>query len=122
MKLYTSAGISVLAFSILALANPTVNLRDPFTSSDLGNHGVSTRPNIHFGPKTPRISPPPSRARTSTCNVKSHNDSITDDAPFIMDALKACNNGGHVIFTKGTNYTIGTAMNLTFLNSIDIGE
>lgn len=38
-----------------------------------------------------------------------------------MDALHSCNNGGHVVFKEGIKYTIGTALDLTFLNHIDIG-
>ena len=38
-----------------------------------------------------------------------------------MDALHSCNNGGHVVFKEGVKYTIGTALDLTFLNHIDIG-
>jgi len=109
MKFLLSTGLFAFAFSILALATPTVEVRE--------KHG---RPDIHFGPKTPRKSPPRSSARTSTCNVKSHNDGITDDSPFILQALESCNHGGHVIFTEGIDYTIGTALNLTFLNSVDI--
>jgi len=32
-----------------------------------------------------------------------------------------CNNGGHAVFTEGTNYLIGTALDLTFLKHIDLG-
>jgi galacturan 1,4-alpha-galacturonidase len=109
-----------LSSSVFALANPTTSARSASGDEKGIDIGPSTRPHIHLGPKTPRKSPPQSLPRTKTCSVESHNDGITDDAPFIIKALQTCNNGGHVIFTLGTNYTIGTAMNLTFLNSIDI--
>jgi len=54
--------------------------------------------------------------------VKSHNDCVTDDSTYILDALHDCNNGGHVVFKEGLKYTIGTALDLTFLKHIDIGK
>jgi galacturan 1,4-alpha-galacturonidase len=44
-----------------------------------------------------------------------------DDSRNIIEALQECNHGGHVIFKKDTVYTVGKPMNLTFLDSIDIG-
>ena len=44
-----------------------------------------------------------------------------DDSANILNAVKKCNNGGHVVFPKGQQFTIGTALDLTFLNSIDLG-
>lgn len=54
-----------------------------------------------------------------TCYVQSHGNG-TDDSSYILSAVNTCNNGGHVVFTQGTKYTIGTALNLTFLEHIDI--
>jgi galacturan 1,4-alpha-galacturonidase len=54
--------------------------------------------------------------------VKSHNDGLTDDSKYILDALHDCNNGGHVVFKEGTEYLIGTALDLTFLKHIDLGK
>ena len=61
-----------------------------------------------------------SPSRNKTCYVDSHNDYSTDDSPYILDALKDCNNGGHVVFAKDTRYTIGTALDMTFLSHIDL--
>ena len=58
--------------------------------------------------------------RSRTCYVRSHNDLITDDSPYILSALRDCNDGGHVIFPSNTNYLIGTALNLTFLRHVDL--
>lgn len=44
-----------------------------------------------------------------------------DDSKNILSAIKSCNNGGHVVFPKDKNYTIGTALDLTFLKHIDLG-
>jgi galacturan 1,4-alpha-galacturonidase len=46
---------------------------------------------------------------------------VTDDTPYILAALRECNNGGHAVFREGVQYFIATAMDLTFLNHIDIG-
>ncbi|RAL67879.1 hypothetical protein DID88_008604 [Monilinia fructigena] len=79
---------------------------------------VSTRPVLTYSPKTPNRSPSPA-ARTKTCVVKSAGNG-KDDSPAILTALKACNNGGHVVFSKGVTYSVGTAMDWTFLKHIDI--
>jgi galacturan 1,4-alpha-galacturonidase len=52
--------------------------------------------------------------------VKSHGNG-KDDAAYVLDAIHSCNNGGHVVFKEGVKYTIGTALDLTFLKHIDIG-
>ncbi|KAL9115685.1 MAG: hypothetical protein Q9227_000053 [Pyrenula ochraceoflavens] len=82
----------------------------------------SSRPSVQCSPKSPGSPPPTSAQRNGTiCYVQSHNDSVTDDSPYILDAINKCNNGGHVVFTEGTEYIIGTALDLTFLKHIDIG-
>jgi galacturan 1,4-alpha-galacturonidase len=53
--------------------------------------------------------------------VESHGDG-SDDSALVLAAMKKCNNGGHVVFPEGTHYTIGKAMDLTFLEHIDIGS
>lgn len=80
------------------------------------------RPEVCFSPKQPYEPFPKSPARGRNCYVKSHNDFKTDDSPYILDAMHKCNNGGHVIFSQGTSYVIGTALDLTFLKHVDIGE
>lgn len=46
---------------------------------------------------------------------------MTDDSSYILDALHRCNNGGHVVFREGVEYFIATALDLTFLEHIDLG-
>ena len=81
----------------------------------------SLRPKVtpypHRPARLPRISPP----RNQACYVNSHNDGVTDDAPYILKAIRECNSGGHVVFNKNTTYVWGTALDLTFLSHIDLG-
>jgi galacturan 1,4-alpha-galacturonidase len=60
--------------------------------------------------------------RDRKCVVKSHNDFKTDDSSHVLQAVKKCNNGEHVLFPEGTTYVIGAALDLTGLKHIDIGE
>ncbi|CAG8956663.1 hypothetical protein HYFRA_00012207 [Hymenoscyphus fraxineus] len=103
----------------LSFANPQLeelSSRD----SECSAEPISSRPNISVFPKAPANLPAPSPARNRTCNVESHGDSSMDDSEYVFSALQSCNDGGHVVFKKGINYTIGTALDLTFLNHIDI--
>ncbi|KAF1952874.1 pectin lyase-like protein [Byssothecium circinans] len=70
-----------------------------------------------FHPGKPFYSSP---VRTKNCTVKSYGVDGKDDSEYILSAIKECNNGGHVIFPKGNKYTIGTALDLTFLKHIDL--
>ncbi|KAK5701219.1 Exopolygalacturonase X-1 [Elasticomyces elasticus] len=80
----------------------------------------SPRPAITFKPKQPFEKFPKSPSRGRTCYVQSHNDLKTDDSPYILDAVNKCNNGGRVIFPQGTTYVIGTALDLSHLEHVDI--
>ncbi|GAB1217347.1 hypothetical protein ATERTT37_006586 [Aspergillus terreus] len=62
---------------------------------------------------------PASTPRTKTCHVRSHGDG-TDDAAFVLSALRKCNNGGKVVFDADKEYTIGTALDMTFLRHVDL--
>ncbi|KAJ5298279.1 uncharacterized protein N7443_006399 [Penicillium atrosanguineum] len=62
---------------------------------------------------------PSSQARTKTCHVASHGHG-KDDASNILSALKKCNNGGKVVFDADKTYTVGTAMDMTFLKHVDL--
>ncbi|KAL2871468.1 putative extracellular exo-polygalacturonase [Aspergillus lucknowensis] len=76
--------------------------------------------NDAVGPKRPFRPLPPSHLRKRVCHVRSHGDSSYDDAEFILSALKECNHGGKVVFDADKEYTIGTALDLTFLKHIDL--
>lgn len=58
--------------------------------------------------------------RSKVCHVRHHREG-KDDSDFVIDAMRRCNNGGHVIFHLGITYIIGTALGLTFFKNIDIG-
>lgn len=85
------------------------------------NSPYSTRPEIVPSPKQPRVAVPSPPARTKFCTVKSHGNG-SDDSAFVLSAFHQCNNGGHVLFAANTTYTVGTAMDWTFLRHIDIGK
>ncbi|KAK5174237.1 uncharacterized protein LTR77_001317 [Saxophila tyrrhenica] len=78
------------------------------------------RPKISYNGHEPYQPLPKSPARHKHCRVKSHDDLETDDSQYILDALHECNNGGKVVFPAGKTYTIGKAMNLQFLEHVDI--
>lgn len=81
----------------------------------------SSRPSFSYSPKHPWKPMPSSPHRTKVCTVPSYGKG-KDDSKNILAALKKCNNGGHVVFKKGTSYTIGTALDLQFLKHIDLGK
>ncbi|KAK5092012.1 hypothetical protein LTR70_006103 [Exophiala xenobiotica] len=68
----------------------------------------------------PSCVPAESPARNKICYVDSHNDQLTDDSNYILSALHECNNGGHVVFPANQSYLIGTALDLTFLQHVDL--
>ncbi|KAH7319468.1 PGX, glycoside hydrolase family 28 protein [Rhexocercosporidium sp. MPI-PUGE-AT-0058] len=122
MRLHLPA-LLLIASTTLSAANPTWQALQEWAKSSGGKPApqqTSPRPNISYHPKTPHESPPSPPPRHKVCYVKSYNDNTRDDSNYVMDALHSCNNGGHVVFQKGTKYTIGTALDLTFLNHIDI--
>lgn len=67
-------------------------------------------------PVTAQSSP----TRNKTCLVNSHNDLVSDDSKYILEAIEECNNGGHVIFLEKSSYVIGTPLNLTYLSAVDL--
>jgi galacturan 1,4-alpha-galacturonidase len=87
---------------------------------DRSSKGASKRPNFPVGPKHPTKPLPVSPARTKTCILTARGHG-KDDSSNILKNVKKCNNGGQVVFPKGQNFTIGTALDLTFLKHIDLG-
>ncbi|KAF2138356.1 glycoside hydrolase family 28 protein, partial [Aplosporella prunicola CBS 121167] len=77
------------------------------------------RPNHAIAPHHPWKQLPSSPARNQTCVVEASGDG-SDDSDSALSAINKCNNGGTVVFSADTNYTIGTALDLTFLKHIDI--
>ncbi|KAL4794379.1 Exopolygalacturonase X-1 [Aspergillus venezuelensis] len=70
-------------------------------------------------PKKPFRPLPTSHPRKKICHVDSYGDG-SDDSEFILSALKECNIGGKVVFDEHVEYTIGTALDLTFLKHVDL--
>lgn len=114
MKYSFTAGI----LPLVTLATASVSSRGVFRRAD----HISTRPEIVYSPATPSLAPPEPKERCKTCFVETHGDGVTDDSEYILDAFHDCNNGGHVVFRENETYIIGTAMDWTFLSSIDIGK
>ncbi|KAK3341909.1 exopolygalacturonase [Lasiosphaeria hispida] len=88
----------------------------------VADYTLSLRPRLTPMPYNPRVpfpNPPP-RSTSRVCVVNTHGDGVTDDAYSVLFALHECNDGGHVLFLRGETYTIGSAMDLTFLKHIDI--
>ncbi|MCJ1240776.1 Exopolygalacturonase [Varicellaria rhodocarpa] len=108
---------SIIASSALCAREPTV---EPTIQAKRLSQRLSPRPSWFIGAYHPSRPYPSSLERNKECYVKSHNDGKTDDSPYILQAIHACDHGGHVVFPKGIHYIIGTALNLTFLSHIDI--
>jgi galacturan 1,4-alpha-galacturonidase len=81
---------------------------------------LSRRPTISPSPYQPRLPIPNPPKRHKVCVVETNGDGVTDDSEHILTAFHECNDGGHVLFSKDETYTIGTAMDWTFLKHIDI--
>ncbi|KAI2639348.1 polygalacturonase [Xylaria nigripes] len=78
---------------------------------------VLSRPNIQPFPHNSGRALPHSPCRTKSCSVKALGRE-EDDAPKILEAFHDCNYGGIVVLDG--NYTIATALDLTFLNGVDV--
>jgi len=81
----------------------------------------SKRPHHPVAPHCPSKPLPSSPDRTKTCIVQANGDG-TDDSTNVLKAINDCNNGGHVVFPQDQKFMIGTALDLTFLNHIDLGK
>jgi galacturan 1,4-alpha-galacturonidase len=107
----------------VTIASPTFDTLSAWQKSQPAHppKHASPRPNVQCHPHAPKHTPPPSPPRNRICYVQSHGDGVTDDSPYILEAIHACNPGGHVVFMEGTQYIIGTALDLTFLKHMDLG-
>jgi galacturan 1,4-alpha-galacturonidase len=95
------------ALGLLASVNATVEAR-----------GHSRTEACH--PHHPFKPLPASQPRTRTCHVANHGHG-QDDSANVLSALKKCNNGGKVVFDADKTYTIGKALDMTFLKHVDLG-
>jgi galacturan 1,4-alpha-galacturonidase len=110
------------SFLAIALGASQLALASPLEATDITirSSASSKRPNHSIRPYHPGKPFPPSPPRSKTCTVKTYDNDGKDDSKYILKAIKECNNGGHVVFERGKTYTIGTALNLTFLKNIDL--
>ncbi|KAI0535990.1 polygalacturonase [Xylaria digitata] len=106
-KVMEATCITILA--TLATATPTIDTHI--------HTAVLSRPDIKPFPHNSGRSKPYSPPRTKSCSVTALGGG-KDDAPQILDAFHDCNNGGAVVLDG--NYTIATALDLTFLDSVDV--
>ncbi|EMD95672.1 glycoside hydrolase family 28 protein [Bipolaris maydis ATCC 48331] len=102
-----------------ALLQASIALSNPV--EELGTKAVAAK---HFPPEPflPFLSgkaPWVPGSRNKKCMLKARGGG-KDDSANILSAVKRCNNGGQVVFPKGQHFTIGTALDLTFLNRIDL--
>ncbi|KAH7372208.1 extracellular exo-polygalacturonase-like protein [Cadophora sp. MPI-SDFR-AT-0126] len=98
------------SFLLLSVAAPLCTLASSISQIPVFRNLRSPRP----------ITAQNSPARNKTCLVNSHNDLVSDDSDYILEAIKECNNGGHVIFLEKSSYVIGTPLNLTYLSAVDL--
>ena len=113
------ASVAVLLLHILG-AVATWTAYEEYLAN-LPSKAEAKRPKITFEPNQPWKPLPDSPPRHKTCEVKSHNDLQTDDSKYILNALRKCNNGGKVLFPRGQTYVIGKALNMQFLEHVDLG-
>lgn len=104
---------TIASLASAAIASPVEERGDKVTPSK--------RPSAEIAPYHPGKAFPASPERKKVCEVKARGGG-KDDSKNILKAINKCNNGGHVVFAKDTLYTVGTALDLTHLKHIDLGE
>ena len=105
--------------SLLAIASLAVSTASAVVYSPNGGKPVIERPSIKAWPLHPGNSHAASPARDPSkyCFVKPSCKS-DDDAVNILKAFRKCNHGGTVVLDA--NYTIGSPLDLTFLENVDV--
>lgn len=106
-------------FSLLAIASVAVSSASAVVYSPNGGKPVIERPSIKAWPLQPGKphAASPARDPAKYCFVKPSCKS-DDDAANILKAFQDCNHGGTVVLDA--NYTIGSPLDLTFLDSVDV--
>ncbi|TRX98562.1 hypothetical protein FHL15_000636 [Xylaria flabelliformis] len=100
------------AIAILA----TFAAAKPFVASP-SDGSIISRPDVEPFPHNSGRLRPVSSPRTKTCSVTALGGG-EDDASQILDAFHNCNSGGTIVLDG--DYTIATALDLTFLDSVDV--
>ncbi|CAI6334432.1 unnamed protein product [Periconia digitata] len=111
----------ITAFVAVALLQASIVWSSAFDDAGVIAPGgrPSERPNHAIAPYKTGKPLVPSPERNKTCIIQSHGNGL-DDSDHILSAIHECNPGGHVVFQKNQTYTVGTALDLTFLRSIDL--
>ena len=80
---------------------------------------LPSRPPLSISPKSPStpLSPSPPRDPSRLCTV---DPSAADAGAELVRAATECNDGGTVVFSPNTTYTITTPTDLRFLKHIDV--
>jgi galacturan 1,4-alpha-galacturonidase len=122
------ASVVTIVSATLAVAGPTWQAESDLVGNKVQRQEAtetndgSVRPTVICSPIQPRLPPPVHGKRDKICHVRyNHRRPEADDSDYVIDAMRRCNDGGHVIFSPGVTYNIGTALDLTFLKHIDIG-
>ena len=89
------------------------------TSAAAGKSHMPSPPNLSPSPKCPGHFQQPQPGNYRQGRVCTVTPSDKDAGPSILAAAHSCNNGGTVYFPVGHNYTIASALDLTFLKDID---
>ncbi|KAL1652038.1 Exopolygalacturonase X-1 [Diplodia intermedia] len=97
----------------LLFLNAAASLASPAT-----HHHARLREAVSIGPQPAYRPMPDSPARNKTCVVPAAGDG-SDDAPAILEAFQSCSPGGTVVMSANTTYSVGTALDLTFLEHVD---
>lgn len=110
ISIMLSSALAVLALAASAQAASQIGSISPNT----GKKSIS-RPNVQPYPYNTGRAAVVSPERVTECFVVPTGG---DDSEAFLAALQECNNGGKVVLDS--NYTIGSVLDLTFLDSIDI--
>jgi galacturan 1,4-alpha-galacturonidase len=120
--------VLTIVSATLAVASPAWQAGSDFVGNKVQRREAtetddgSVRPTVTIAPIHPRLPPPVHGKRDKICHVRyNHHQPDADDSDHVIDAMRRCNDGGHVIFSPGVTYNIAKALDLTFLKHIDIG-
>jgi hypothetical protein len=112
----------VLLLLVLTVAEQATCLPWPFFQPYLGTGRPYPFP-FHSG-KPHYPSPPCTRtctvARPKPATIINGTSTPYDSGPDVLWAVRQCNPGGAVLFEKSQTYTIGTALDLTNLQNVDL--
>lgn len=113
--MYLTIGIAALA--AFATSPVSATLRTRHANSALPKRPIITPAPYGTGQEFPH-SPPRDEGRYCYAESGSFNGTTRDDAPGILKAFQDCNGGGTIVLDQ--SYLIGSPLDLTFLEHVDI--